>query len=336
MERPLFSAVVPVYNIEKYLGQCVESLIQQTYRNIEIILVDDGSTDESPKICDHYVRQDSRITVIHKQNGGLVSARIAGAEKASGYYIACIDGDDWVDKGYFEQFAEIVKQYQPDIIAGSLCRMKQKTMQPVASWLESGLYKRKKIENKLFPAFIESEHGKSVDNSLCGTVIRTNLYLPNQKAVDKRIRIAEDAVCRKCCMFHADSIYISSKPLYYYRNNSTSITQDRKPLDWKGPELVGKHFEKNLDMSVGDFQAQVDRMVVHLLFNVASSRFYENSPYRRATGEICEHIQNPYYVTAIKRCKYKSVKGRMALFALKHRQVLLMKLYCCLHLIHRH
>ena len=92
---PLFSVIVPVYNTEKYLNQCVEGVLNQTLCDIEVILVDDGSTDNSPKICDAYARQDTRIKVIHKENGGLSSARNAGLDVAIGQYIVFIDSDDF-------------------------------------------------------------------------------------------------------------------------------------------------------------------------------------------------------------------------------------------------
>ena len=87
----LISVVVPVYNVEKYVGQCIESIINQTYKNLEIILVDDGSTDNSGKICDEYAKKDNRIKVIHKENGGLVTAKKVGINVATGQYVSIID-----------------------------------------------------------------------------------------------------------------------------------------------------------------------------------------------------------------------------------------------------
>ena len=114
-----FSVVVPIYNIENYLNKCIDSLLAQTYGNLEIILVDDGSTDSSSSICDEYAVKDNRVIVIHKENGGLISARQAGAIRASGDYVACVDGDDWVDEKYFEKFADIIDGHAPDIVCCS-------------------------------------------------------------------------------------------------------------------------------------------------------------------------------------------------------------------------
>lgn len=103
LENPLISIIVPCYNVENYLDKCVESLVRQTYTNLEIILVDDGAKDRTPQICDDWARQDSRIKVIHKENGGLVSARNAGYEAATGDWQMYIDGDDWIDRDTCEK-----------------------------------------------------------------------------------------------------------------------------------------------------------------------------------------------------------------------------------------
>ena len=92
----LISVVIPIYNVQDYLEECVESVLNQTHTNLEVILVDNGSTDNCPEICDHYAQIDSLVKVIHQPNRGLVGARKAGLSLASGNYVACVDGDDWI------------------------------------------------------------------------------------------------------------------------------------------------------------------------------------------------------------------------------------------------
>ena len=98
MEKDLISIIIPVYNVEKYLKECVDSVRKQTYKNLEIILIDDGSKDNSGKLCDELAKEDNRIKVIHKENGGLSDARNVGIENATGEYIQFIDSDDFVEK----------------------------------------------------------------------------------------------------------------------------------------------------------------------------------------------------------------------------------------------
>ena len=102
MSEPLISVIVPIYNVEEYLNRCVESLVNQTYKNLEIILVDDGSPDNCPQMCDDWAKKDSRIKVVHKKNGGLSDARNAGLRIATGEYIAFVDSDDWIERCYIE------------------------------------------------------------------------------------------------------------------------------------------------------------------------------------------------------------------------------------------
>lgn len=114
-ERPLVSVIVPIYGIEDYIDDCIKSIINQTYDNLEIILVDDGSPDNCPAIIESWAKHESSIIVLHKKNGGLSSARNAGMEVAKGEYIVFIDGDDWIEQQYIEKLVDIVIRYKSDI-----------------------------------------------------------------------------------------------------------------------------------------------------------------------------------------------------------------------------
>lgn len=113
-QQPFFSIIVPCYNVEKYLQECVESILHQTYPHWELILVDDGSKDQTPRLCDEYARKDSRIKVVHKKNSGLVSARNAGYKVATGDWLMYLDGDDWIDTDTCEKLVAYLGKY-PDV-----------------------------------------------------------------------------------------------------------------------------------------------------------------------------------------------------------------------------
>lgn len=115
MDKELISVIVPVYNVETYLRQCIESIVGQSYKNLEIILVDDGSKDNSGKICDDYARKDKRIKVIHKKNGGLSDSRNVGITVATGNYIAFVDSDDWIEKNMYEKMYNQCNKFKADI-----------------------------------------------------------------------------------------------------------------------------------------------------------------------------------------------------------------------------
>ncbi len=119
---PIISCIVPVYNVENYLAYCIDSILKQTLLNFELILVDDGSTDKSPSICDEYEKKDNRIKVIHKKNGGVSSARNAGLDIAQGDYITFVDSDDWVDSTYFSTLYKVAMETNADLV---ICGYKQ-------------------------------------------------------------------------------------------------------------------------------------------------------------------------------------------------------------------
>lgn len=124
---PLLSVIVPVYNVEAYLSRCVDSILAQTYQNLEIILVNDGTKDSSDVICDNYAAQDSRIRVIHKENGGLSSARNAGLDISRGEYIAFVDSDDWIEPDAYEKMLATAQELDVKLVVGGRYDVDEKT-----------------------------------------------------------------------------------------------------------------------------------------------------------------------------------------------------------------
>lgn len=128
-ENPLISIVVPVYNVQEYLSECLDSLINQTYRNLEIILINDGSTDNSSNILNNFAKLDKRIQVIHKRNGGVSTARNVGLKISTGKYIMFVDSDDWIDEEMVDTMVRIAKLKQVDLVS---CRMRRVTMNGIS------------------------------------------------------------------------------------------------------------------------------------------------------------------------------------------------------------
>ena len=114
----LITVIVPVYKVEKYIRKCIESIINQTYKNIEIILVDDGSPDDCGKICDEYAKKDNRIKAIHKENGGLSDARNKALDLTNGKYVIFVDSDDYIEKNAIEYLYQLMQKYNTDIAIG--------------------------------------------------------------------------------------------------------------------------------------------------------------------------------------------------------------------------
>ena len=155
----LFSVIIPIYNVEDYLERCIESVLAQTFADYELILVDDGSTDNCSAICDQYAEKDSRIKVIHKKNGGLVSARQAGVRIAEGEYVFNLDGDDAFCPDALESARQIIADVHPDIISFSYRHYTDGELgNVIEDLMDEGLYNKKQIETHISPKLYKSPH----------------------------------------------------------------------------------------------------------------------------------------------------------------------------------
>ena len=165
----LVSVIVPVYNVENYIEKCLESIVNQTYKNLQIILVDDGSTDKSGEICDKYVKMDERVEVIHKENNGLVSARKSGIVRAKGIYTVNVDGDDWIETDAIEKYVMISNKYHPDIIMVTSHYNDYEASQNIINrYHQEGLVNYTEYEMNIFPYFLEDDdNGRVLGYSLC-------------------------------------------------------------------------------------------------------------------------------------------------------------------------
>lgn len=169
MKCDLISVIVPVYNVQNYLVNCIKSILNQTYKNIEIILVDDGSTDDSGSICDSYAKIDNRINVIHKANGGLSDARNIGIKNAQGNYITFVDSDDYIDKNYVESLYILITKYDSDIACSN--------MKKTNSLDDKIINKNEKISvYNSFNAIKEILYQRNIDNSAPSKLLKKELF----------------------------------------------------------------------------------------------------------------------------------------------------------------
>lgn len=228
MEKPLISVIVPIYNVENYLRQCIESLINQEYNNIEIILVNDGSKDRSLEICKEYMEKDNRIIVIDKRNEGLLRARMSGIEMARGEYISFLDGDDFLRFDYYQKAYEIVEEYSPDIIAMGITMLSEGEMIKIGSdKLKTGYYDRMRLENEVFPIMMCNKITRynAVRAGIVLKITKKRIIENIMEQIDPQIDVAEDASITYPCIYMAKSLYFNEEYNgYIYRiiNNSMS------------------------------------------------------------------------------------------------------------------
>lgn len=212
----LVSVIVPVYNVEEYLGRCVESILNQTYRNLEVILVDDGAKDSSGRICDQYAAQDHRVKVIHKENGGLSSARNAGIDIASGEYLKFVDSDDWLEPDAVESLLDQALRHQVELVLGGRWDVsaatgeKKKGLCPKHQEVISGT----EMVRRIF-------RWENCDSSACDKLFHKRLFreirFPHGKVV-------EDVPIMYKIVLDAGRIALLDKPIYNYYHRSGSIT----------------------------------------------------------------------------------------------------------------
>ena len=224
---PLFSIIVPIYNVQKYINKCVESILNQTHKDLEIILVDDGSPDGCPQICDEYARQDSRVKVIHKDNGGLINARKSGLEAANGAYIGFVDGDDWIEPEMYALFADRIKKYSPDMVLSDFYYDYGNKLINSEQLFEQEFYNKQDLKSKMYPKMLFSGiYYKFGVNPCCWSkVYKKELIEKNLPQVDGRIKMGEDAAFTYPCLLDAQSVATIKAPCYHYITNPQSITQ---------------------------------------------------------------------------------------------------------------
>ena len=317
-EERLYSVIVPIYGVEKYLKKCLDSLVNQTYQNIEIILVDDGSKDNSPAICDEYAAHDPRIKVIHKPNGGLVSARKAGAEVASGEYVFCVDGDDWTALNYIEKCDKVISEYHPEMISCGYIQSDGKTEIINNIFIEKGCYNSTQIEKNVYSIAIEGENGTIFPTQLWAKAYKREPYLAEQLSVIDSIKIGEDGAVVKPLLTKCRSLYVMDECLYYYRYNDTSMTKNMSAYDWNGPRYIMQHLMQRIDTGKFDFKEQIIRRTARDIYTVVFSQFNKNERYFAIRKQIIENLSAEDYKAVLKNCRYKSGKLRLEIFLLRH------------------
>lgn len=221
------SVIVPIYNIEMYLPKCLSSICNQSFSDLEIILVDDGSTDNSGKICDEYALKDSRVTVIHKENEGLVRARKTGISIASGDYATYVDGDDWIDIGAYESMLNDMTQNEVDIVFCEHFESIADNDVLIHNSVRSGYYDRAAMEKELFPYMVAGEHlfEWRLYTSVWDALFDRELLEKVQMLVDDQLTIGEDIACVYPALFEADSVFFSQKAFYHYRQSPYSMVK---------------------------------------------------------------------------------------------------------------
>lgn len=324
--NPLFSIIIPAFNAEKYIKKCIESIVNQSFCDYEAIIVDDGSLDETSKICDDFSKEYNAIKVVHKNNGGVVLARQTGVNVSTGEYIVFVDADDYLSSDYLEEFNSIIQSWHPDVVCCNYFNLSNGHTVIARMQYESGFYDRKKMINNIFPSLIVSNTGKGFAPQLWAKAFKRSIYKQHQ-LVDTVVKMGEDVACSKPAIANSFSLFISDKALYFYRDNPDSITKSKILLPWDGPLKRGEHLFKHTQVFDFDFSDQIYRDIVLSLFTVARSRFNKQKKSLDVKQEISKQLDFEFYKNAIVKASFSNIKLKIIHYSLKHRCFWFMKLY---------
>lgn len=249
------SVVIPAYNVEKYIKQCLDSVINQTLKDIEIICINDGSKDNTLAILQEFAQKDSRIRLIDKVNEGISAARNQGMELARGEYISFIDSDDWIDENYLESLYNTAKKYNSDLACSSIIRVTGNRKRKKLIYTKEEFSNDKNKKNELTNAPIYSYVWNKIYNR--EKLLQSNVKFPVG-------RVYEDVIWCLKAIYYMDSVVTVPSAIYYYRKNPTSIMSTKSEQNAKDYAISEKEMlefakEKDLNLLNGYKYAKRDR-----------------------------------------------------------------------------
>lgn len=294
-KQPLISLIIPVYNVEQYLDECMDSVLKQTYTNLEIVLVDDGSKDRSPAMCDAYALKDSRVQVIHKENGGPMSACIAGAEKAKGDYLAFMDSDDWIDLNMMEELVKEIIGNEREMICSNYVIEKANQSIKIKQSMKPGVYDRKALEEQLFSCLLGNEE-RRIHASRCMKLISRKLISDNLKYADLDVSMGEDLFLIFLAVLDAERIVIADEGYYYhYRFVDSSLVHRYKPHMYEEIGRLYDNLKRVIEKKVTDekqkkmFLQQISQEYIFLFFFVLKNEL--RGPGKQCISRIKTYIE---------------------------------------------
>jgi len=342
MNMPFFSIVVPIYKIKKeYLDTCVQSILCQTDKDFELILVDDGSPDNAGVYCDQYAAEDNRIRVIHQENQGVSAARNHGIEAACGEWILFIDADDWIEQNSLAVIREYLFASDVDVLQFDMVREKDGKSIPQPTCLQYGkIYDLQSLEDKeyLYRRFLHNGKvgGKLYRNLTysCDKVYRRSVLMENGVRFPVGIRKSEDKIFVLRCAQHIKKYICVAEPLYHYRTNPDSICNryskgsdaDRRKMA-KIAEEISREMDHELQQLSGNeayhvMQDAYRKYIFGLIPDVLFLEFYHKDNPNKATRrrDAIAYLRSEPFFSVIKGIPYSelSKQAKLKKFLLEH------------------
>lgn len=320
-----FSIIVPAYNVEKYFWKCLESIRNQTFDDYEVIIIDDGSADATPSICDEYSELDHRFKVIHKENGGVVSARKTGAKHVTGEYLVTVDGDDEIEENLLHDLYQEISQKKPDLIAFGYKTINEAGVVECERLndIHNGYYEGEALKDvKAKFLYDDSRSGINGGNLAFSTwskVVKASLYRGCIMKVDDRVEKGEDLVALIYIMQMAKSVMITDITGYHYRMQPTSLTHVYKIDDLRKQAILNDEIYKATKTTDGSMMNQASVCVFYTSYErvqklVGLKTSYKD--FKRIINEVKE--KHLFDCVNNMKCSYLSFSERMKLLIIKN------------------
>ena len=335
--NPMLSVIIPVYNTEDYLDKCIKSVLNQTFRDYEIILVDDFSTDSSGRICDDYAKKHDCIKVIHKEHGGPAQTRKAGLAYASGTYVIYMDSDDRITPDMYEYMMEKILKYDADIGICDIVIETEKSRIPLYRDIPEGFYDKDRLNKEIYPImlFSETKNEPAIAPSLCNKIIKKTIIEKVLFAANENIYYGEDAVCMYPCMLDADSVYIAKDKFFYiYTQTEYSLSRkyDKRLLS-KLPLLISL-FDDEFEKRGFNGKKQLDFYAAsQLVFSIRNELlFNKKKTLAKKVRELKEYLSYRRFEEVFQTVKNSNLDRlfKFKVFLLEKKQIYLLYVIFCL------
>ena len=327
------SIVIPVYNMQAYLDKCMQSVFAQTLQDIEIVLVDDGSSDNSPAMCDSYAEKDTRVKVVHKENGGLTSAWKRGSLEATGEYIGYVDSDDYIESDMYERLYERAASTGADIVCCGLTHLYEDDSQ--RRWTEQMEFptdslKKDDLESIVYPTLINdgSFFGRRLQPNRVTKLVKSELVKKNLNMCADEVSIGEDYQFSLCMFLDAQRVEIIRDYFqYYYYMNGASMTMRHDKNYPAKIRIMRENLCRISDAKqIYDLKPQIWNDYVSLLVLHTKSIVYKqkNVPYRELKKEMKEVLTQPDVTEALQIYDMPklTLAEKLFLFFMKHQMYL--------------
>lgn len=330
------SIIVPVYNVEDYLDKCIESLTAQSYKNIEIILVDDGSKDKSGQICDEWSKRDERIQVIHKENGGVSSARNKGIAASTGEWLMFIDGDDYCERNMLQRLYESVVKDKSDFAYCSFYTDRNGARKANELPIQSGVYNMAEVFKPIMFGTLNAL-GKSMSASLWTGIFSKRIIESYNIAFDAYIRFAEDWLFYAEYITRCKKVSIINEALYNYVQRATSVMHEYVPpseLAVKKSLYILDKFckcmaDSNTDKSL--YELNMTKRYINFVINQAKSCYNRKNNFKlKEKSEWIRYAINELNIDDrlnINKLNGLSSLDRIFLYEIRKKHIMIISLY---------